>query len=189
MKIMTRRLFGAALILAGLSLTAPRAFAAPPTEAKVVAELSSTKEATLIDGLADTEKYFPKSDACLPLARKCLADSRPKVVRKAAYVLGNIHADVSEEDLANICKLFDSKDKTDVIDALKGLRGLKAQSTIPKILPLLQNPDNNVKRDTCRTLKVLGDKSLIPSIEPLLKFPDDKVQQDAADAISVLKLK
>jgi HEAT repeat protein len=69
------------------------------------------------------------------------------------------------------------------------LRGLKAQSAIPQILPLLDNPDSNVKRDSCRTLAVLGDSSLIPSIKPLLTYPDLDVQKDAADAISILKEK
>ena len=186
---MTKRIFAVMTVLAGLSLVVPRVSAAPPVEDKVVANLSSPKEATVISALKDLEKNFPKSTTGLPIAKKLLADPRNKVAREAAYMLGNVHADVGDEDLANICKLLDSKDKTDVIDALKGLRGLKAQSTIPKIVPLLQNADNNVKRDACRTLAVLGDKSLVPSIEPLLKDPDLKVEGDAAAAINILKLK
>ena len=44
------------------------------------------------------------------------------------------------------------------MEGLKALRGLKAQSTIPKIVTLLKHADPNVKRDACRTLAVLGDK-------------------------------
>jgi HEAT repeat protein len=69
------------------------------------------------------------------------------------------------------------------------LRGLKAQSTIPQITPLLQDSDLNVKRDAIRTLAVLGDKSLVPTIQPLMSFPDLAVQKDAADAIEILKAK
>ena len=69
------------------------------------------------------------------------------------------------------------------------MRGLKAQSIIPEITPLLKNPDKNVVRDACRTLAVLGDKSLIPTIKPLLEVSDLAVQKDAADAIAILKEK
>lgn len=189
MKMINRRTFAGVIILAALSLATPRASAAPPTEEKVIAAMSATKEGTVIEALADMEKYYPKSANGIAMGRKLLADPRPKVARKAAYVLGNIHADVNDADLQNICKLFASKDKTDVIDALKGLRGLKAQSTIPQILPLLKNPDKNIIRDSCRTLAVLGDKSLVPDIQPLLQYPDLGVQKDAADAIAILKEK
>ena len=55
------------------------------------------------------------------------------------------------------------------------------------MLPLLSNPDENIKRDTCRTLAVVGDASLVPKIEPLLSDPNKKVQEDARDAIAALK--
>ena len=189
MKTIMKSVFAGVVMLAVMSILASRAPAAPPSEDKLIADLASPKEGTVISALAGIEKDFPKSTAALPAMKKLLADPRSKVARKAAYVLGNIHAEVSAEDLKNICALFTSNDKTDVQDALKGLRGLKAQSVIPQILPLLQNADNNVKRDACRTLAVLGDKSLIPSIQPLLQFPDLKVQKDAADAIAILKEK
>jgi HEAT repeat protein len=189
MKTMTKRAFAGLMILAAVCVAVPRASAAPPTEDKVAAELASPKEGTAIDGLADVEKYFPTSPTLLPTAKKLLADPRNKVARKAAYVLGNVHADVSDDDLKNICRLLSSADKTDVVDALKGLRGLKAQSVIPQIVPLLKNPDKNIMRDACRTLAVLGNKSLIPDIQPLLTYPDLGVQKDAADAIEILKEK
>ena len=189
MKTTMKQVFAGMMVLAAFSFCAPRASAAPPSEDKVVANLSSPKEGTVISALKDMEKNYPTSATGLPIARKLLSDPRNKVAREAAYMLGNVHADVSDDDLKNICVLLKSSDKTDVIDALKGLRGLKSQSTIPDILPLLQNPDNNIKRDACRTLKVIGNKSIVPSIQPLLSYPDDKVVQDAADAINTLKLK
>ena len=189
MKTMSKRFWAGMMVLAGLCLLTPRVSAASPTKEKVLADLSSAKEGTVIDGLAAVEKYFPTDQDCITAAKKYFGDPRPKVARKAAFSLGNIHVDVTQDDLDKICKLLDSKDKTDVVDTLKGLRGLKAQSTVPKIVPLLQNPDSNVKRDACRTLAVLGDKSLVPSIEPLLKDTDSKVEADAADAINILKLK
>jgi HEAT repeat protein len=72
---------------------------------------------------------------------------------------------------------------------LISLRGLKAQSKIPEITPLLNSPTPNVVRDACRTLAELGNKELIPSIEPLLKHADKRVQTDAQDAIYKLKAK
>ena len=74
-----------------------------------------------------------------------------------------------------------------VIDGLKALRGLENRNDFAPILPLLQNPDANIKRDSCRTLAVVADKSVIPKIEPLLKDPDKKVQKDAEEAIATLK--
>jgi len=93
----------------------------------------------------------------------------------------------TEQEL--IAALLQSTDKYEIIDGLKALRGLKAQSTIPEITPLLKNLDKNVIRDAIRTLAVLGDKSLVPTIQPFMDFPDLAVQKDAADALAVLKQK
>ena len=75
------------------------------------------------------------------------------------------------------------------MQALKALRGLKAESTVPKIVPLLQNPDQNIKRDACRTLAVIGGKDNVKDIEPLLKDPDKAVVEDAQKAIAALNIK
>jgi HEAT repeat protein len=72
---------------------------------------------------------------------------------------------------------------------LKSLRGLKAESTVRDILPLLHDKDLGVVRDACRTLAVLGNKDHIPQIEPLLKHANTKVRADAQDAIFKLKSK
>ena len=163
-------------------------FAREKTEDELLADLASPKARVVINALQDIEKQYPTDVNALAKIKPLLTDNRPTVKRKAARVLGAVNADVSDTDLQNIATLL-SGDKNDMEDGLKALRGLKAQSTIPKIIPLLQNPDNNVKRDACRTLAVLGDSSLIPSIKPLLTFPDLGVQKDAADAISILKEK
>jgi HEAT repeat protein len=173
--------FGAWVNLAGA--------AEPPSEDKLIADLASPKEGTVTDALGKIEKLYPTTTKALPAMEKLLTDPRKKVVLKDAQVLGIIHANVSEESIKTISMLLDSKEKSEVILGLKSLRGLKAQSTIPKIVPLLQNPDNNIKRDSCRTLAVLGDKSLIPSIKPLLQVPELAVQKDASDAISILEKK
>lgn len=107
--------------------------------------------------------------------------------RKAARVLGAIHAPVDAKILADITPLLKSPNKDAVIDGLKALRGLDSKSTIPEMLPLLSSPDENIKRDTCRTLAEIGDASLVPKIEPLLSDPNKKVVEDARDAISRLK--
>jgi HEAT repeat protein len=177
------------LVLAVLTLALPVFARAPLSEDEVVTNLASPKESVVISALRTVEKNYPTSTTVLPAVKKLLADPRPAVVQKAARVLGAIHADVDSTDIKNICELLKASDKHQIMDGLIALRGLKAQSAIPKIVPLLDNPDTNVKRDSMRTLAVLGDKSLIPDIKPLLTYPDLAVQKDAADAISILKEK
>jgi HEAT repeat protein len=163
-------------------------FAREKTEDELLADLGSPKARVVINALQDLEKQYPTDVNAQTKIKALLADNRPTVKRKAARVLGAVNADVSETDLKNIATLL-AGNRDDIEDGLKALRGLKAQSTIPQIIPLLQNPDNNIKRDACRTLAVLGDSRLVPTIKPLLTFPDLAVQKDAADAISVLKEK
>ena len=159
------------------------------TEEELITQLGAVKEKEVINGLQEMEKLYPSSAKCQAAIKPLLADSRKPVVRKAARVLGVMNAPVSEADLKKIVVLLKGTDKNEIIDGLKALRGLKAQSTIPEITPLLQSTNKNVVRDACRTLAVLGDKSLIPSIKPLLEVPDLAVQKDAADAIAILKEK
>jgi HEAT repeat protein len=163
-------------------------FASERPEAELLADLTSPKARVVVKALQDIEKQYPTDVNAQTQIKLLLNDDRPTVKRKAARVLGALNADVSETDLKSIATLLDG-DKGDIEDGLKALRGLKAQSTIPKIIPLLQNPDKNIKRDVCRTLAVLGDKRLVPSIQPLLTDPDPAVEKDAADAISILKEK
>ena len=187
-----RRSFTGMLILTVLVITlAPLLLQArpPKSEDELIAQLASSKERDVINALEQIEKQYPTTTKALPAMKKLLADPRTKVQRKAARVLGVIHANVDSTDIKNICELLKASDKWTIVDGLIALRGLKAQSTIPQIIPLLQNPDLNVKRDSIRTLAVLGDKSLIPDIKPFLTYPDLAVQKDAADAIEILKEK
>jgi HEAT repeat protein len=163
------------------------ALAGVKSEAEYIADLSSPKEKVVTVALQGIEKNYPTSAAAQAKIKTLLADDRLVVKRKAARVLGVIGADVSSTDLDNIATLLASSDKATITDGLKALRGLKAESTVPKIVPLLQNPDKNIKRDACRTLAVLGDKSVIPSIQPLTADSDPKVAGDAADAIAQIK--
>jgi HEAT repeat protein len=187
----SKRSFIGMLVLAFIAVTlSPLSLqAAPKSEDELITDLGSTKDSAVISALQSVEKYYPTTTKALPAMKKLLADPRDKVKRKAARVLGVIHADVDETDIQNICELLKSSDKHVIMDGLISLRGLKAPSAIPQILPLLDNPDANVKRDSMRTLAVLGDSSLIPKIQPLLTYPDLAVQKDAADAISILKEK
>src|SRR5580698_3059076 len=99
MNTITKRVFTGTMILAALGFCVPRVSAAPPSEDKVVANLSSPKEGTVISALKDLEKNYPTSATGLPIAKKLLADPRHTVAREAAYMLGNVHADVSDDDL------------------------------------------------------------------------------------------
>jgi HEAT repeat protein len=159
------------------------------TEDELIAQLGSAKEKDVIKALQEMEKLYPASTKCQDAIKPLLADSRKPVVRKAGRVLGVMNASVSQADLKNIAVLLKGKTKYEIIDGLKALRGLQAQSTIPEIIPLLKNSDKNVMRDACRTLAVLGNKSLIPAVKPLLEYPDVAVQKDAADAIAILREK
>lgn len=163
--------------------------AGPKTKTQCVADLASPNEKVVIHALLDIERNYPNNPEAIARVKSLLTDNRVLVRRKAARVLGAVHANVSQADLDDIVTLLNGPDKWTIVDGLKALRGLKAESTVPKILPLLQNPDANVKRDACRTLAVLGDKSIIPSIEPLLQDPDQAVVKDANDAIFRLKNK
>ncbi len=187
---MTRKLsFFALLFLGFLALATFVRAREMETEAELIADLSSPKEKVVADALQKLESDYPTSTNGMPAMRKLLADPRDKIMRQAALVLGRLNADVTTDDLKNISTLLASADKGRITDGLKALRGLKAQSTIPQILPLLQSHDENILRDSCRTLAVLGDKNLVPAIQPLLKNPDSRVQKDAADAIKALQLK
>jgi len=205
MNTMAKRVSIGVIILAGMVLTTPIASAGPPpptaprppkTEELWVADLSSKSEKAVTTALGNLEDELKvKDDAtkdaspAIPAIRKLLTDPRKGVVRKAARVLGVIHARVTEDDVKNIAVLLSDKDKGIQIDGLKALRGLGAQAkaTVPQIIPLLQHKEPNVKRDACRTLAVVGNKDVIPSIQPLLQSPDESVKKDAADAIAALR--
>lgn len=186
---LTRKCFIVALALGIFAFTTVVAQAKEKTEDELIAALSSPKEKTVINAMQEMEKLYPASTKCQGALKPLLADNRKPVARKAARVLGVMNAPVSEADLKNIAALLKSTDKYEIIDGLKALRGLKAQSTIPEITPLLKNSDKNVIRDAIRTLAVLGDKSLVPTIQPFLNYQDLAVQKDAADALAILKQK
>ena len=169
--------------------TSPLQAAKLKTEDELIAELAGPNEDKVADAMLKLEKQFPTSTKAFPEIKKLLRDPREKVRREAGRVLGALHAEVSETDLKNITAMFKATDPQEVMDALKSLRGLKAESTLPEIVPLLQNPNVGVVRDACRTLAVLGNKSHIAAIEPLLNHADAKVKKDAQDAIFALKAK
>lgn len=189
MKMMTQRSFLGALALAALTFAAVSAQAAPKSEDELIAQLASPKEKLVLNGLAEIEKNYPTSKKAQAAIKPLLTDNRKAVVRKAARVLGVVNADVTEAEIKSIAVLLKGTDKYEIIDGLKALRGLKAQSAIPEITPLLKHTDKNVIRDSIRTLAVLGDKSLVPTIESFINYPDLAVQKDAADALAILKQK
>ena len=190
MKNMSKRGFIIGLVIGVFAFTIGAVQAAKvKTEDELIAMLGSAKEKEVINAMQEMEKNYPTSAKSQAALKPLLADSRPPVRRKAARVLGVMNANVSEAEIKSICELLKSPDKYTIIDGLKALRGLKAQSAIPEITPLLKNSDKNVIRDACRTLAVLGNKSLIPDLKPLLEYPDLAVQKDAADAIAILREK
>ena len=192
MKSMTKRSFLIALMLGAAIFTTSTLSAADKkllNEDELIAELAGPNEDKVANAMVQLEKRFPAGGKALPAIKKLLTDPREKVRRKAVRVLGVLHAEVDATDLKNITAMFAAKNPLEVIDALKGLIGLKAESTIPEILPLLRNPTRNVVRDAVRTMASLGNKSHIPSIEPLLQHSDAAVKKEAADAIFALQKK
>ncbi len=188
----TKRNFILALTLGVFSFTTLSGTAAPKkelTEDELITELAGPNEDKVANAMLQLEKRFPTSTKGFPAMKNLLTDSREKVRRKAARVLGILHADVNETDLKNITAMFKATNPQETMDALKSLRGLKAKDTVPEILPLLEKPNLGIVRDAIRTLAVLGDTSTVAAIEPLLKHADKKVQKDAQDAIFALKAK
>ncbi len=188
MKTRLARTLSLSLLLTAISLSLSlSALASKRTEEELIAQLASSDENKVTSALQGLEKEYPESATARAKIVSMLKDPREKVQRKAARVLGAIHAPLDKKALADITPLLKSANKDAVIDGLKALRGLESKSTIPEILPLLAREDENIKRDACRTLAEIGDASLVPKIEPLLSDPNKKVQEDARDAISRLK--
>jgi len=176
------------LLLAIFTLS-PRLMAAAKSEDQLIQDLASPVPGKVTDALQKLEKEYPTSTKALPVMKKLLTDSRPAVRRKAARVLGVLHADLDEQNIKDICAMLKASDPEEVIDGLKSLRGLKAPQAVHLIIPLLQSPTPNVVRDACRTLAVLGNKEPIASIEPLLNRKEPAIKKDAQDAIFALKAK
>jgi HEAT repeat protein len=186
MKSIRKRLLTGAFIL---TVALPLIAKPPETVDQLKADLDSPKEKVVYAAMQDIEKQFPTDDSAIAKLKTFLTDPRQMVRDKAARVLGALHYEVTDSELKSIAALLDSQSKNEIMEGLKALRGLKAQSVVPKIIPLLQNPDANIQRDACRTLAVIGDKSVVASIQPLLQSPDKGVVKDANDAIFTLNAK
>lgn len=188
---MCKRSLIATLAAAMLSTTAATVFAAKEkTEDQLIADLTLPKDSVVADAMLQLEKKYPTSPKAIAAIKKYLADPREKVRRKAARVLGALHAPVTDDELKSIAALLKAADPQEVMDGLKALRGLEsAKKALPEILALLKHANVGVIRDAARTVAMLGTKANIADIEPLLKHPDAKVQKDAQDAIFALKSK
>lgn len=187
---MTQRRFIIGLAVAALTFATWTTHAAKAkTEDELIADLAAPKESVVTGAMLKLEKEFPTSTKWQPEIKKMLTDPREAIRRKAGRVLGAVHAEVSDADLKNITAMFKGSNPQEVMDALKSLRGLKAQSALPEILPLLQNAHPGIVRDALRTVATLGDKSHLPQVEALLNHADAKVKKDAQDAAFTLKSK
>jgi HEAT repeat protein len=177
------------LVFVAFLLAAGPALGSAKSEDEWIAQLGSPDEGKVTSALQGLEKNYPESPKARAKIIEKLTDSREKVRRKAARVLGAIHAQVDRKTLDQMAALLDSKEKDAVVDGLKALRGVNAGPAVPKILPLLKSPDENIKRDACRTLAEVADASAIPKIQPLLDDPNPKVRLDAHEAVARLKEK
>lgn len=177
-----------ALIIA-LAACALPASAAEKSEAAAIAALADKNGDKVAAAMQEIEKKYPTSVEGIKKIKSMLGDERVKVRRKAARVVGTLHADVTEAELKTIAQMLKGTTPEEVIDGLKSLRGLKSKSVIPEITALLNHPTPNVIRDACRTLAEIGSRDVIPSIEPLLNHANAAVKKDAQDAIFKLKNK
>jgi HEAT repeat protein len=153
----------------------------------MMADLASPDPRVVLNALGDIQDQQHSSTNTIAVVRRLLSDPRPSVRRKAARVLGEIHAPVDKDDLGAICRMLKSYDPAEADDALKTLRALNARETVPEITPLLKSSRALLIRDACRTLAVLGNKDLIPLIEPLLQHPVADVKKEAQAAIAALR--
>jgi len=167
----------------------PLLSAAPRNEEALLKDLSSRLPVTVVSALKALETEYPRSTNAHAAIKKLLTDKRPAVRRKAARVLGAVHAQVDENDIKNICALLKSSHKYDNEDGLLALRGLNVPQVIPEILPFLKHSNTHLVRDACRALAVLGNKETISAIEPLLNHPEEAVRKDAQNAIAKLRAK
>jgi len=158
-------------------------------EHELIQNLTSPNESKVLESMVELEKKFPADTNAWIAMEPFVRDARPNVRRKAARVLGIVHADINQDGVNDICAMLNASEPGEQVDALKSLRGLNASSAVPRILPLLKSSNPGVVRDACRTLAVLGNNSAISSIEPLLQHPDKAVQADAKDAIFQLERK
>jgi len=178
----------AALLVAGLAFWTGCATTPVDTSQEgLMQAMQSPSPDIAADAMLRWEKTYPTSTNAFGIMRGLLGDDRPKVRRKAARVLGVLHAEVSEQDIQAICAMLKSPDAMEQTDALKALRGLEAPSAIDSILPLLNSPNTHIIRDACRTLAILGGPDLIPKLEPLLSHAEPAVQNDAQNAIFTLR--
>ena len=188
MNNLLKQSFFRVLLLALLTMALP-VLAKDKSESELIQDLTLPAAGKVTGALQALEKQYPTSTNALPAIKKLLTDERVEVRRKAARVLGALHAEVDAADIQAICALLKSSNVAEMTDGLKALRGLQAPSAVPELLPLLKNSNSHIVRDACRTLAVLGNKDTIAAIEPLLNNPEPAIKKDAQDAIYILKQK
>lgn len=192
-----RRLGVELLIVSTLLALVPLALGKPnKTEAQLIEMLNSRDYQKVIDALDRLPHWYPDSTNALSPIKNILK-SKVSIVppnvpenilaRKAARALGYYHATLSHEELEVLFAFLDARDPNVVMDALKAFRGLDTPEAVPRIIPLLKDPNTHVVQDSCRTLGVLGNKDTIATLTPLLKHSKADVRKDARDAISKLQ--
>jgi len=177
------------LLLSPLLLAVAGEAAATKEEFVFAALAGVQDEEDVIAVLARIESEVPDSTLAAAKVAPFLHDERLKVRRKAVRTLGILPFRLDAAALADVAKMLASSSPDEVTDALRGIRWLYSQATIPLVLPLLGNADEHVKREACRTLAIVGDRSVAEKIEPLLKDPVADTREDAEAAIAQLRRK
>ena len=175
-----------ALLMLSIS---PSQLNAAKAEAELIVDLNSPNASTVANTIEKLGHQYPASTNAHAAIRPLLADPRPTVRRRAARILGYCRAIVDDNDVRNICQLFQSTDMSEIEDGLKALRTLVAPQATPLILPLLQFHHPGIIRDACRTLAEMGTEEAIPAIQPLTNHPDKNVRADAQRAVTRLRVR
>jgi HEAT repeat protein len=178
--------FAAAHAAVAVPAAASDELAAAREKAALAALDPAQEEEALIAALGRIEAEFPESTLAAAKVGPLLHDGRGKVRRQAIRTLGLLPSRLDAAALADVARMLASSDPEEVADALRGLRWLYSEATIPLVLPLLVHADEHVKREACRTLAIVGDRSLAAKIEPLLKDPVADVREDAGAAVAQL---
>lgn len=157
------------------------------SEESLITDLKSPKQSVVVDALSNLEGSYLTSTNAHAAMKELLRDPRLEVRRKAARVLGMMHAPVSETDVAAICEMLKSQDPWEIMEGLKALKGLNAPTAVPQIASLLTHPKEHVIREACRALATNGRAEEIPALEALANHADGGVRTDASKAIAAIR--
>lgn len=129
---------------------------------------------------------YPPKDVAVELVR--VIAGRPLNLRvRAVGLLASIDASGAAPALEGLLETDDSVDLR--IEVLKSLSRFHSVSSIPRIRPLLMNPNARLKATAARTLGELGDDDVTPLLVELLDDADWNARYNAVIGLAALDAK